>query len=251
MTNDVSEPTLEIEIEQLFEEGVKSQSGMSQAGRAKGFHISGLSYPCLRKIQWEYEDEFKDTTNHEEGEDIDMESLYRPWIGTQLHLTPISVKHEWPLYQEFEVDGKRVQVHGHIDEIYERLDGTMTIVDKKFVGMVPREPNEHHMRQISYYAAIFAHQTGAKVTHGAVLYFCPTVKRWAGQQRMRVFTFPINTQEAWKALEEKVTSVSRASFANTISERKPDWYCQYCRFKDPCIALSGPLDGQRTLDEQK
>jgi RecB family exonuclease len=171
------------------------------------------------------------------------------WIGTQLHLTPMTPEHEWPLYLEIDVDGKPVGVHGRVDEIYRSEEGPVVIVDKKFTSTVPKTPNEHYMTQVSYYAGVFAHQTGAKVTHGALLYFSPFVQgkkqdgsaMYGSKERMRVFVFPVDTDKAWNELHEKVRAVQRAINAGTVIDRTTGWLCRYCKWKGQCEALSGPV----------
>lgn len=235
---------LEIAIDEAFVRGVREQSRMGSAGRAPGFHVSGLSYDCLRNIQYSQMEGKKETSNLDQGTDENEDGLFRMWIGTQLHATPMSWKHEWPLYRTFEVNGRRVQVHGHIDEIFEAADGSEVVIDKKFVARLPRSPHEHHVRQVQYYSALYHEQTGAEVTEGALLYFCPYVTSWKGAERKRVFTFPVDTKKAMAELEQKVRAVQEAIDSDRIVDRTTGWLCKYCPFKGACEALSGPVNGR-------
>jgi CRISPR/Cas system-associated exonuclease Cas4 (RecB family) len=247
---------LEVEIEELFEKGVREASKMGREGRAAGYHVSGLSYECLRNIQYARMAEEKETSNLdnlENSEDLDKESLWRTWIGTKLHETPITEEHEFGLYKELDVNGQKIQIHGHIDEIYEREDGSKVIIDKKFVASVPRSANEHHIRQVSYYVAMYNQQTGANVTKGALMYFrpvIPTKKQMEEAEargepilRSKVVVFDVDADKAMVELEDKVRKVQEAIDAGKIIDRTTGWLCRYCRWKPDCEALSGPVNG--------
>ena len=246
--------TLEIEIETLFEQSIQRQNKLNGEEREPGFHFSGLSYDCLRNIQYAVmASQSGPVGNEPEGEDeeIDMEGLYRMWIGTQLHLTPVTRKHEWKLMRVVDVDGRPVPVHGSIDEILERPDGTAVIIDKKFTATVPRTPNPHYMKQVEYYCGVYAEQTGAKVEKGALLYFSPFVGgsyHEKGKERMKVFTFAVDTKAAVKELDDKVRTVQQAINTGKVVDRTTGWLCRYCKWKQPCEVLSGPVDGQMKLD---
>lgn len=235
-----SEVTLELEIEQLLENGIRAQGQREGANREKGYHVSGLSYDCMRNIQLSQMEEQEETRNLEPPEEEFDDGTYRMWIGTMLHQTPLTPKHEWGVYKVFNVDGKLVRVNGHIDEIYQRKDGTEVVVDKKFVASVPRSPNEHHKRQVSYYAAMLA-DTGAAVNTGAILYFSPVVNKYEGKERIRVFSFPIDTKAAAAEMEERVQTIQRAIDSKTMVPRNPHWLCLFCKFRKECIAKDGPI----------
>lgn len=238
-----SEVTLELEIEQLLDDGIRRQGQMEGAGREKGYHVSGLSYDCLRNIQ------LSQIAEQEEARSLmppapteeDMEDgSYRMWIGTMLHRTPLTPKHEWGVYKVYEINGKLIRVHGHIDEIHVRADGSEVVIDKKFVASVPREVNEHHKRQVSYYAGLLS-ETGAKVTHGSVLYFAPVVKRFDGSIRKRAYTFPVDTKAALAEMEEKVRAIQQAIDDKKLMPRNPHWLCLFCKFSKQCVEADGPF----------
>jgi CRISPR/Cas system-associated exonuclease Cas4 (RecB family) len=259
---EAEDETLEHEIEELFEQGVRAYSKMGAAGREPGFHVSGLSYECLRSIQYARLHEEKETSNHEEGEEMDKEGLWRTWIGTKLHETPITDEHEFGLSRELDVNGTKVKILGHIDEVKKWDDGTRVIIDKKFVATVPRSPNAHHIKQVSYYAALYNEQTGANVDKGALLYFRPVIptKRQLEEAiargepilRMRAFAFDVDAKAAKAELEEKVRKVQEAINAGKIIDRTTGWLCGYCKWKKDCEALSGPVTGpQKQIEEKK
>lgn len=235
-----SEVTLELEIEQLLEDGIRRQGQLEGAGREKGYHISGLSYDCQRNIQYSQMEEQEETRNLEPPDEEFDDGTYRMWIGTMLHITPLTPKHEWGVYKVFEVNGKKVRVHGHIDEVHVRADGSEVVVDKKFVASVPRVANEHHKRQVSYYAGLLS-ETGAKVNTGAILYFAPVVNRFEGKERIRVFSFPIDTKAALAEMEQKVRTIQEAIDSGAALPRNPHWLCLFCKFRKPCIEKDGPI----------
>lgn len=241
--------SLELELLRLFEQGILNQNKEQGERREAGYHFSGLSYDCLRQIQYSVIAQQTGPVGNGPAEEENMEGIYRMWIGTQLHLTPLTPKHEWRLFKEFEVNGKKIPLNGSIDEILVRENGEHVIVDKKFVASIPRSANDHYMRQVAYYSAVYAEQTGAKVKEGALLYFAPYIGNIPGKERVKPMTFPVDTEASGKELEWKVKTIQTAIDDGKIVDRKPGWLCKYCKFKEPCIALSGPLDGQKTLEQ--
>ena len=104
-------------------------------GERKSIHVSALVYDCLRRGYYDLK----------HGQSFDLSTLMTFWIGRKLHETPI--------LKENEIALEYMGVKGSCDE-YE--DGTL--VEKKTCKMLPRSPNDHHKRQVEYYAMMLGEQ---------------------------------------------------------------------------------------------
>ena len=130
--------------------------------RADTIHVTSLVYDCARKV-WYERKKVKQVPLT-----ADPEGLFRMWIGTKLHETPLTEYHETPL--SWLIYGENVT--GTIDEIFE-IDGKKILIDKKFVGYIPNMIRDHYLKQIQIYAVMLNDIKGIKVDKIGILYSMP------------------------------------------------------------------------------
>lgn len=230
--------------------------------RASGFHVSALSYGCVRKVFREILEEERiekmesvekaETLHRQHKEQVDKyinedrSGLYMVWIGSKLHETPITSGHEWGVEDHFMLkDGKKsYTLTGHIDEIYVDENGDKWIVDKKFVRYAPKEAMQpHHKKQVGFYAALLRNQ--GIVVKGVILsYF--KVENIYRFKRSYETTLPdplyIFVEEFSKTeldgYEKEIKRMIHEAMKSLESDKMPKgtvtWYCNYCPFKKDC-----------------
>ncbi len=216
---------IEKAIEEHFANAIRKASSSGQSERDhRAVHISEASYGCSRKL-------FYSTETRKSDDDVDINSLYRMWIGTKLHETPITEKHEVPL----RIQRHGVDVHGTIDEIFE-IDGKLVLADKKFVARLPEAMFEHHRNQVMFYAVMLNDTRGVQVDMVSLIYFMPIVS-YGNDQRMRVFTAVV-TKETIDTYRERLNAliddVAAARLTRRLPSKSVSWYCRYCPFKQLC-----------------
>jgi len=227
---EVNTNEIEKEINEKFGEGIRAWMKSEGEKRDKNyFHVSSFVYECVRRV-W-YEKKYMDLLP-----ELDIQSIYRMWIGTKLHETPVSSEHEVPVYGTF--DG--VEFGGRIDEII-TLDNKMRIiVDKKFTNKLPYTPHEHYLHQIMFYAALLHNMTGEFVSGVALHYLTPTVE-YGNSEREKSFVRMVTPEEILQVeevIKEMTAELKRTLAEDTLPTMHKSWYCTYCPFKVSCDAGS-------------
>lgn len=223
------------DVEQFIEEEsvrrIKKYMTDRNQERGKHYHVSSFVYECMRKV-W-YEQTLGDMNAP------DDEGYIRMWIGTKLHETEFSDTHEYPLRINY--DGS--DFGGTIDELME-YNGMKIIVDKKFVGRIPRTMNDHYLNQIMMYAALMKMDKGIYVDGVALLYYLPHM-RYGDGERKKAFFKRLTHEEIDKQqikLESMIKEVNTHIRDNTVPDRNVSWYCKYCPYKAPCDIDSGVVN---------
>ena len=219
---------IEDDIKLEFEKSIRAFFKENDAHRdATAIHISTMVYNCARLL-W-----YHQRTAETNDRGFDTESLYRVWIGTKLHETPITPKHEINLI----MDRRGYRVSGTIDEIF-NIDGNIILADKKFVGRLPSAMNDHHRNQVMFYSVMLNDLRNVKVDMVALIYFSPVVDYY-NKQRMSVFVNSVTT-ETLDEYRKKFLGLLDATIDGLINDTLPakntSWYCRYCPFKPSCDA---------------
>ena len=185
--------------------------------------VTALVYDCLRRAYY----------NAVVPEEIiDPAGKIRVWVGKKLHETPIFPVHEL----ELEWHG----IHGRIDEYdpERRL-----LMDKKTTRHIPKEPYEHHVKQLLFYKVLMEH-SGYPVEKAVVLYI--------DVNSTDVAAYPVDLQNYdMKAVEEemleKAEKLRRALKSGILPPRKMSWLCGYCVYFGWCFLNYMPLVPEKVL----
>lgn len=210
--------------------------------RSDDFHVTSIVYGCVRRALWERKAGTKPVSEDEK--------LYKPWIGTKLHETPITDGHEIGVKFKF---GNQT-LTGGIDEIL-KFGDDYYIIDKKFVWYVPRETYPHHIEQMATYATILFNADeiyklkGSKWKaaknkykgikfRGMILYYIDMVER---DDDFRVHSHVHElTDSDYDYYRQKIDSFLNECLEHYDDELPPnifdraDWACKYCRFEEIC-----------------
>lgn len=219
-----------------FTENVKKFMVSGNDDRKKNvYHVSSLVYGCNRFV-W-YVRRSEDSGNPV-NKFVDEEALFRMWIGTKLHETPVSDYHEKNVMMK--IFGSVVS--GTVDEIFivdaeDNGKKIKVLIDKKFIGTsLPKTAREHNMKQALFYATMMRDVFREKIDAVGILYFRPVVSYYS-EERIAVFTMPFTENEyiANKIeLESIVREVDKALKEDYLPPKKISWFCNYCDFKAFC-----------------
>ncbi|MEM0143984.1 MAG: PD-(D/E)XK nuclease family protein [Candidatus Parvarchaeum sp.] len=225
----MNEEEIAVEVNKKFRDGIKDWMTSENSKREKSFHVSSFVYDCTRKVWYEskYDDKVPEPPD---------DGLFRMWIGTKLHETPVSESHEIPLRYNYMENW----FTGRIDEIME-IDGKTFIIDKKFPQRLPRTANDHYLNQVMFYAALLKKTKGIVVDGVGIHYFTPTVAYEAHGEREKTFIRFVTPEEIDKyveKIEQMMNEVITKLKNNTLPEKNVSWYCTYCPYKVSCDAES-------------
>jgi len=171
--------------------------------RKAGLHVSDLFRDCLRCSYYE----------KKLGRFLTPNTILNFWRGQRLHETPCLKHHEL----ELEWSG----IHGTIDE-YE--DGTL--LDKKTVWEIPKEPSPQHIRQLEYYSVLLR-RNRYPVTQVQILYIA------LKDNKIQLFTIKPRTQ---KEIEREILTRKTVLLHDTLPQRNlNDPYCGYCAYGLHCF----------------
>ncbi len=215
--------SLEDKVLKQYEDRVAAW--MKSADREDTIHVTSLVYGCARKVWYERK------KVREFNLQDDIEGMFRMWIGTKLHETPLSDMHEY--YLSSYIYGNKVT--GTIDEIFE-IDGMKILIDKKFVSKEPKDINEHYLKQISIYAVLLNDVKGIRVDKIGILYSRPLVDYY-NKNRNKVFLVDVTDQlleDTRNELYKLIEDISTGLATDTLPAKHESWYCRYCAFKDLC-----------------
>lgn len=203
---------------------VKSMSDECERRRTE-IHVSDvLPEECLRRAY--YSKRFGDCSDA-----AGMDSILAAWIGRQVHETPfINCQHELELKVSAIVDGVEVTLHGTADEVC-GVGDDVVIVDKKTTRVTPQRPYDHHISQVTTYAAMYGRQFGKRVAFGVLLYINVATLEF------KTFSFEIRQDEALKFLERlmiRAKVLQDAIRSGRAPAPEPGWICKYCAFVGRC-----------------
>jgi len=179
--------------------------------------VTGLVYDCLRRCY--YQITYPDII-------IDPKGAIRTWIGRKLHETSI-------LEGEMELELEYKGIRGRIDEYKNGI-----LLDKKTTRHIPREPYEHHIRQIEYYW-VLCERNGYHVDIAAIMYI--------DVDSAEIEVFPITLERSLEEIEnemlEKYKIIMECLKTGILPPRKmrtwsPDtsrMVCQYCSYYGICM----------------
>lgn len=189
--------------------------------------VTALVYDCLRRA-------FYNVVVPEEI--IDPSGKIRIWIGKKLHETPI--------YQKNEVELSYKGVHGRVDE-YD--PSTRRIVDKKTTRKIPREPYEHHVKQLLFYKVIME-KNGFPVDKATLLYIDVNTTDIASYP---VDLSKINLDTVEKEMLDKANKLRKALLSGILPPRHMSWLCYYCSFFGWCFLDYIPFVPPEVLEQIK
>jgi len=187
--------------------------------------VTALVYDCLRRAYY----------NAVVPEEIiDPAGKIRVWVGKKLHETRIFPVHEL----ELEWRG----IHGRIDEYDPERK---LLVDKKTTRKIPREPYEHHVKQLLFYKVLMEHN-GYPVEKAAVLYI--------DVNSTDVVAYPVDLSTGFdmeaveKEMLEKAEKLRKALKSGILPPRSMSWLCHYgCSFFSWCFLNYMPPVPERIL----
>lgn len=233
---------IDLEIKDLYFKGFVKQTVEDQKKRKKGIHISALSYGCSRKLFYEFrEDKVWEEEDYYRKYSEDQKALYKMSIGTAMHIIPLSKEHEVPLSETVKRGSKEYSITGSIDEVFVDSEGGKWIVDKKYVGYVPKyEMQPHHRLQVGFYAALYQSNYGITPKGVILAYFkVPEVYTKNEEPVATYFCEELtpNDIKLFKGLKDKLVEDAIEGIEAEIEPvRRTSWYCQYCDFKEMCFS---------------
>jgi len=163
---------------------------------------------------------------------IDPAGKIRVWIGKKLHETSI--------YPKSEIELSYRGIHGRVDE-YD--PSSKRIIDKKTTRKIPREPHDHHVKQLLFYKVLMEHN-GYPVEKATVLYI--------DVNSTDVAAYPVELSNFdMKAVEEemleKAEKLKRALRSGILPPRKMSWLCGYCVYFSWCFLNYMPPVPEKVL----
>jgi len=175
--------------------------------------VTALVYDCLRRAYY----------NAVVPEEIiDPAGKIRVWIGKKLHETSI--------YPKSEIELSYKGVHGRVDE-YD--PSSKRIIDKKTTRKIPREPHDHHVKQLLFYKVLME-RNGYPVEKATVLYI--------DVNSTNVVAYPVDLSDASfdmeaveKEMLEKAGRLRRALKSGILPPRSMSWLCHYCAYFSWCF----------------
>jgi len=186
--------------------------------------VTALVYDCLRRAYY----------NAVVPEEIiDPAGKIRVWVGKKLHETQVFPVHEL----ELEWRG----IHGRIDEYDPERK---LLVDKKTTRRIPKEPYEHHAKQLLFYKVLMEHN-GYPVEKATVLYI--------DVNSTDVVAYPVDLSAGFdmEAVEKemlgKADKLKKALKSGILPPRSMSWLCHYCSFFSWCFLNYMPPVPERTL----
>jgi len=117
-----------------------------------------------------------------------------------------------------EKEYKGVRIRGRADRVL-----SSSIVEFKTVNMVPKEPYNHHVRQVQLYLWLF------DKPYAFIVY--------VSKKDGKVKAFKVErSDEAINELLERAATLSRHLREGTRPEPEPNWMCKYCEYAAFCSA---------------
>jgi CRISPR/Cas system-associated exonuclease Cas4 (RecB family) len=221
MNTDLDLEQLKYFLIEKFHQAITAEAQKDEEFHSRGFpSVTGLCYECLRKAY--YSITYPEVI-------IDPEGAIRTWIGKKLHETSI-------LGGQMEVELIYPKENGVIGRIDEYKDGLL--IDKKSTRHIPREPYEHHIKQIEYYR-LLCERNGLPVEMAALVYI--------NVDTAEIGIFPIkfitDLDEIERELMQKYDVVMKALKTGILPPRKMRTWdpegnkliCSYCPYYGICL----------------
>lgn len=186
--------------------------------------MNHILHNCLRKA-W-----FQHTVGDKE---LDTETKITFWIGHKLHELALGEENELKLMKKDRPVGTLddlIKLDYHDEEI-------IIIVDKKTTRQIPKKINDHHKKQIEYYAALLYEAFDIKADYGAALYID------VGGKFTSVKAFAIDDiDNIHEEMMERYRTLDGCIIMNIPPPRIVTWLCngknkygrKYCPFVDIC-----------------
>lgn len=216
----------EDEVKEIFTAAITKSLEEGNKDRKPTYHVTSLVYGCPRKSIWEKRD-----AEIARKLDIEGDGIFKVWMGTELHKTPITKMHEVEL--QYEKHG--IVLTGTIDEVIE-LDGKFYILDKKFVDNTPREMRPHHRTQVAYYAVLLKLLKYITVEGIILLYYNTGLRdEWRVTPFIEPFTDTdyINYENELNSRMKDIADNEKNALPPNIFS-KAEWICGYCKYREIC-----------------
>ena len=219
-------------IKKVFVAGIKNRLTGDSKNRKEGVHTSSIVYECGRLLWFELTEK-KEIPERANAENVDLEDmgdgLFRIWMGSEFHKTPLTSKHESELWWKY----NGYDIGGTVDEIIEENDGEDRIIlDKKFVAVLPDKMYEHHRRQVMFYAVLLR-EVNKYLANGISLLYVKPILNTYREERYRVFLEKITPGD----IDEYKSKLDIILARIKGKEKFSSWFCKYCQFGLECKAM--------------
>jgi CRISPR/Cas system-associated exonuclease Cas4 (RecB family) len=198
---------MSVDVKEKFFSAVMKE--LEDGSRKNNIHVTELVYDCLRRGYY----------THLHGEMYDLEGAMRMWIGKKLHETSV-------LGGLNEVELQWQNIWGRVDE-YD--PNTKTLLEKKTTRQIPKNPYDHHVKQLNYYRVLLENN-GYQVQRGLLLYVDVTTPA------IEVFDVLLADR---KMVEQEMLAkyqiLSEALAKQVPPPRATGWLCDYCPWVGRCF----------------
>ncbi len=217
------------DVRNLFTDKIVEYLNSTNEKRKVSVHVTSLVYGCIRRSLFELRRGSFAISKETEGDGV-----FRIWMGTKLHETPITDKHE----TELELDCGEFKITGTYDEMVE-MNGEKYILDKKFVGYTPKSMYPHHRTQVAFYATLLKRLKNVVVNGVILLYYNLTAKNG---ERVTPYIQQL-TDADYDYYDKRLDSYIMKLKEHFNDEMPPniysddnreDWVCAYCPFFEIC-----------------
>jgi hypothetical protein len=248
---------IDLEIKDLYFKAFAKKMAEDQKDRKKGIHVSALSYGCSRKLFYEFKDDkVWNEEDYYNKYSEDQKAMYKMSIGTAMHVIPLTVEHEVPLSEVVKRGNNEYLVTGSIDEVFTDSEGGKWIVDKKYVGYVPKyEMQAHHRLQVGFYASLYA--ANYKIVPKGIILAYFDVPSVYNKDEAPVATYfceelTQNDVKLFKGLKDKLVEDAVEGLESNIEPiRRTSWYCRYCNYKDTCFSGLSNEEQKAIIDNNR
>lgn len=152
---------------------------------------------------------------------VRMRNIIALLLGKKLHEVSI-------LGKEMEM---KLEWEGIVGVIDEYDPDTGLVLEKKFVSRTPKEPYEHHVKQLTYYKLLLA-KNNLPYSFFVLWYFA--FDNFEDPVKIFVIpTPPVDSIEREAVLKKEALTFALRS--GKIPTRKMSWYCRYCPFAKLCF----------------
>jgi hypothetical protein len=209
------------DVERLFIKKV-AEYNRDEAEKRKGeLHLTDLTAECMRQVWFEKHESLPE----------DPENLLRLWQGQMMHQMPLLEHHEL----ELEFEGVKTKIDEYGDGI---------LVEKKFVGFIPKTPDElkkyysHYIKQVEYEALMLT--ANDKPVKKAFLLFVCRGEPEQGRPPVIAFEIPLDMDSIASRFAEEVEAYKMMLESPTPPEIPRmfspfDYPCTYCKYRPRCF----------------
>ena len=122
----------------------------------------------------------------------------------------------------------KVAAFGVVGSVDGYKDGVL--VDLKTCTKMPRSPNDHHVRQVEYYAAMLG-EMGRSVDEAYILYLSLGEDKEVEQFKVKMR----KTEDVVAELKDRAGIVKHHRDQAYLPPRVTGWLCGYCSFAARCF----------------